>query len=105
MIDVWKAYYRRNRKRLFDFADDDVIWKIMEKCGMNQSEIRMAIMALAYTYIHTYDDEKDETYKALAKGFNWFELEISPLQPEEFRSAFKLKPSRIQRLLRRLFRV
>ena len=104
MIDVWKAYYRRNRKRLFDFADDDVIWKIMEKCGMNQSEIRKAIMALAYTYIHELEDE-DKVYRALCNGFKEFEIEITPLQNEEFRSAFKLRPSRIQRLLRRLFRV
>jgi integrase len=43
--------------------------------------------------------------KALCNGLKEFEIEITPLQNEEFRSAFKLKPSFIQRLLRRLFRV
>ena len=105
MESVWKACYRRNRKRLFDFADDDVIWKIMEKCGMMQSEIRMAIMALAYIYIHAYDDEKDDVYEALSNGFKEFEIEITPLQNEEFRLAFKLKLGLIQRLLKRLFGV
>ena len=74
----------------FLFDEDDVIWEIIDKYGMNTDEAREALLGWLYTIARAYSEDRDEAWHHLNRGYASFKFLGDNLNGEGMRMLYRL---------------
>lgn len=75
-----------------NFEKKNLILEIVKKYGITPNEVRLAILAFAYTLAR--EKERDEVYVALDECFRLFSRKMMGMKLQEFRKIYKLDDPR-----------